>query len=117
MAIRKDPRYSSNAQVFIAEVPDTEAVIKNLSVGGLCVKSSAFIDVVLNRIYKIDVVPEASSSLKKFTVNAKSRWIRAQAARSESGFVIVIPPGNPGKALFDQYLKYLETHAEAAEES
>jgi hypothetical protein len=117
MAARKDPRYHAKAQVFIAEVPNTEAVIQNLSAGGLCITSSQFIDIVPNAKYQVDVVPEEESNLEKFTIDAESRWVRTKTQRSESGFVIVIPPGNPGKALLDKYLEYLAQHSEPIEET
>jgi hypothetical protein len=117
MASRKDPRYPSKGQVFIAEVPNTEAVIQNLSTGGFCIKSSQFIDVVPNANYQIDVVPEEDANMGKFTINAVSKWIRTQTQRSESGFVIVIPPGNPGKELLDKYLEYLAQQSAPLEET
>jgi hypothetical protein len=117
MAARKDPRYHAKGQVFIAEVPNTEAVIHNLSAGGLCITSSQFIDIIPNTKYQIDVVPEEESNLDKFTIDAESRWIRTKTQHSESGFVIVIPPGKSGKDLFDKYLEYLAQNSEPIEES
>jgi hypothetical protein len=117
MAVRKDPRYHSKGKIFFAEVPNTDAVIQNLSASGLCIKSAQFIDVVPNAKYQMDLVPEEESNLEKFTVDVESRWIRTRARRSESGFVIVIPPGKPGNVLLDKYLEYLALQSEPIEET
>jgi hypothetical protein len=110
MGTRKDARYPSAGKVYIAEVPNTEALLKNLSASGLSLESGEFLDIVPKAQYSVDIVPEEDSNLDKFTLNLESRWIKTNQKRSESGFVIVIPPGADASIL-QKYLAYLAEHS------
>jgi hypothetical protein len=111
MGMRKTPRYESGGQVYIAEVLDTKAVLKNLSSSGLCIESEEFMDIVPHAQYSVNIVPEEESDINPFTVTIESKWIRTRKDRSESGFVIVIPPGTSAEDLFNEYLNFLSEHA------
>jgi hypothetical protein len=111
MGARKDPRYVSDGQVFIAEVLDTKAVIKNLSVSGLCVESNDFLSVVPNSKYTVDFVPEKESNIEPFKLDIESKWVRTKKEHSESGFIIVIPPGTGTEDMLKQYLAFLAQHS------
>jgi hypothetical protein len=108
---RKDPRYESRGQVYIAEVLDTNAVLKNLSSSGLCIESEEFMNIVPHSKYTINVLPEKEANIKSFTIDIESKWIRTKKDFSESGFVIIIPPGTSAKELFTEYLDFLSQHA------
>jgi len=103
----RDTRFSSKGQVFISQISNTEALLKNLSASGLCIKSEGFMEVIPKTRYSIDVVPEKDSNIDKFSLEIESRWVRAKMKASESGFVIVVPPGTTAKSLFEQYLQFL----------
>jgi hypothetical protein len=109
--MRKNPRYESRGQVYIAEVLDTSAVLKNLSASGLCIESKEFMDIIPNSKYIIDVFPEKEANINPFKVAIESKWIRTKKERSESGFIIVIPPGTSGNDLLNEYLNFLSKHA------
>jgi hypothetical protein len=111
MGTRQSPRYESGGQVYIAEVLDTSAVLKNLSASGLCVESEEFMDIVPHSKYTVDVLPEKESNIKPFSIDIESKWIRTKKDHSESGFVIIIPPGTSAKELLDEYLEFLSHHA------
>jgi hypothetical protein len=117
MSLRKNPRYESKGQVYIAEVLDTTAVLKNLSASGLCIESKEFMDITPNSKYTIDVLPEKEANVSPFKVDIESKWIRTKKEHSESGFIIVIPPGTSGHELLDEYLHFLSMHAKIVEEN
>jgi hypothetical protein len=114
MGTRKDTRYEAGGQVYIAEVLDTKAVLKNLSASGLCLESSEFMDIIPHSKYTVNVLPEEESNVDPFTIDIESKWIRTKKDRSESGFVIIIPPGTSGSELLDEYLNFLSKHAKIA---
>jgi hypothetical protein len=103
----RDARFEAKGRVYIAEVLNTEALLKNLSSSGLCITSKDFLEVVPKTRYSAEIVPEGDSKLEKFKVELESRWVRAKKQRSESGFVIVIPPGTADKQMLEQYLAFL----------
>jgi hypothetical protein len=110
MGTRKDPRYESGGQVYIAEVLDTNAVLKNLSSSGLCIESQEFMNIAPHSKYTIDVLPEKESNIKPFTIDIESKWMRIKKDLSESGFVIIIPPGTSAEELLNEYLNFLSQH-------
>jgi len=103
----RDTRFTSKGQVFISQVSNTEAVLKNLSASGLCIESNDLIEVLPKARYSIDIVPEKDSNIDKFSLEIESRWVKAKLKSSESGFVIVVPSGTSAKALLEQYLSFL----------
>jgi hypothetical protein len=103
----RDPRFLAKGHVHIAEVTNTEAVLKNLSNSGLCIESNGFLEIAPKSHYTVDIIPEKESNIDKFNLEVESRWVRTKKQSSESGFVIVIPPGTSGKEVFEQYLAYL----------
>jgi hypothetical protein len=110
----RHPRYDAKGRVYIAEVSNTELLLKNLSASGLCVESQEFVGVLPSARYSVDIVPEEEAGLDQFKLEIESRWIRSQKRGSESGFVIVIPPGSEGTQALERYLAFL---AEAEKET
>ncbi|MDR1307536.1 MAG: hypothetical protein LBK74_08185 [Treponema sp.] len=106
----RNSRFFTQGRVYMAEVLNTEALLKNLSSSGLCIESSEFMGIVPKTRYSIDIVPEEESKIGQFPLEIESRWVKAKKQSSESGFVIVIPPGTDGKVLLEQYLAYLSSH-------
>ena len=115
----RDTRFNSNGQVFISQVTNTDALLKNLSTSGLCLESPGFMDVVPKSRYSIDIIPEKEANMEKFSLEIESRWVKQKMKSSESGFVIVVPPGTEGKTILEQYLDYLsdQPESEAADNS
>ena len=104
---KRDSRYSTKGHVYISQVTNTEALLKNLSSSGLCIESPGFIEVMPKERFSVDIVPEKDANIDKFTLEVESRWVKAKMKLSESGFVIVVPPGVSGKDFLEQYLQYL----------
>ena len=111
----RNPRFTSKGQVYISEVTNTDALLKNLSASGLCIESAGFMDVLPKSRYSIDIIPEKESHIDQFSLEIESRWVKAKLNASESGFVIVVPPGSAGKIFLEQYLKFLASQADAEE--
>ena len=108
----RNTRFNSNGQVFISQVANTDVLLKNLSASGLCIESQKLMEIVPNTRVSVDIVPEKESNIDKFSLEIESRWIKTKLRSSESGFIIVVPPGTSGRTLLEQYLKYLEEQAE-----
>ncbi|MCL1812076.1 MAG: hypothetical protein FWG29_00990 [Treponema sp.] len=113
----RDTRFTTSGQVFISEVTNTDALLKNLSSSGLCIETKGFMDVLPKTRYSIDIVPEKEANMEKFPLEVESRWVKAKMKSSESGFVIVVPPGTTGKTLLEQYLGYLASQPNNNEEN
>jgi hypothetical protein len=114
MGLRKNVRYNASGQVYIAEITDTGAMLKNLSAGGLCIKSSGFMNIAPNTKLTVDIVPEEDSSVQPFTVDIEAKWIRSQKGQSESGFIIIVPPGTQAETLLRQYVEFLAERSQEA---
>ena len=112
----RNTRFNSNGQVFISQVSNTDALLKNLSDSGLCIESSDVIEVLPKTRYSIDIIPEKESKVEAFSLEIESRWVKAKMKTSESGFVIVVPPDTSVKAMLEQYLHYLSSQPNAEQE-
>lgn len=108
----RNVRYQSKGQVYIAEVPNTDALLKNLSSSGLCIESSNLMDVLPKERYSIDIVPEKESNIDQFSLEIETRWVKTKIKSSESGFVIVIPPGTSRHDVLEKYLHYLASQSD-----
>jgi hypothetical protein len=104
---RKDERYPSKAHVHIADVSDTEPVLKDLSLSGCCIESSDFLDIVPHSRYTLDITPEEDAKLEKFALDIESKWVRTKRAYSQSGFVFLVPPDETN---LRRYVEYLSQH-------
>jgi hypothetical protein len=113
----RNKRFSSNGQVFISQVTNTDVLLKNLSASGLCIESPDLIEIIPKTRYSVDIVPEKDANIDKFSLEIESRWIKTKMKSSESGFVIVIPPGISGKALLEQYLDYLSVQSDTEQKN
>jgi len=112
----RSQRFKTKGQVYISKVVNTEAVLKNLSTSGLCIQSPDFMEILPKTRYSVDIVPEKDSNIDKFSLEIESRWVKTKMKSSESGFVIVVPPGTSGETLLEQYLNFLASQPGAVEE-
>jgi len=110
------PRFKTKGQVYISKVVNTEALLKNLSMSGLCIQSSDFMDILPKNRYSVDIVPEKGSNIDRFSLEIESRWVKTKMKSNESGFVIVVPPGTSGETLLERYLHFLASQPGAVEE-
>ena len=112
----RNTRFTSNGQVFISQVTNTDALLKNLSESGLCIESAEVMDVLPKTRYSVDIIPEKESHIDAFSLEIESRWVKAKMKTSESGFVIVVPPDTSVKAMLEQYLHYLSAQPNSEQE-
>jgi hypothetical protein len=97
------------------EVPNTEALIKNLSASGMCITGTGCMDMVPKKRYSVNIIPEEDSNVGEFSLEIESRWVRAKISSSESGLVIIIPPGASKHEALEQYLCYLAAQPDSEE--
>jgi hypothetical protein len=111
---RKALRYPTLAQAQIEGISGGETLLKDLSIIGCCVESTAYMEIKLNTQYKIEVVPEAASGIGKFELLAESKWLHTSGYSCEIGFAILESP--KGRA-FQRYVDYLSWRSEAGNSS
>ncbi|MDR1251929.1 MAG: hypothetical protein LBK62_07150 [Treponema sp.] len=100
---RKEQRYPAGAQVKMGE---SSLLLKDVSLNGGCIQSEELIDIVPNSNYTCIIVPEEESRLNTFEVDILSRWVRMKRTGSESGFIIIVPPGS---RVLESYIEFLKS--------
>jgi hypothetical protein len=103
---RKETRYPANAQVWME---DAGFVLKDASLNGGCVQCGYFPDIVPNGNYTLTVIPEEESRIEGFEIEIVSRWMRMKRTGFETGFIIVVPPGNKAVERYIEFLKLKNT--------
>jgi hypothetical protein len=107
---RKNLRYRTFAQARIGGIDGGETLLKDLSITGCCVESTAYMEIKLNARYKIEVMPEAASGIGNFEILTESKWLRTGGYSCEAGFAIL---ESPKGRLFQRYVDYLSWRSEA----
>jgi hypothetical protein len=102
--MRKDNRYTANAEVCMTPFSGHRVMLKDISLNGCCVRSSDFIDILPSTCFLIGVTPKDSPEVKDFALDVKSRWIRTSKGVFESGFEILAPEK---PAALEQYIQFL----------
>jgi hypothetical protein len=100
---RKEKRYPANAQVAMK---GSRLLLKDVSLSGGRIQSEDFIDIVPNGNYTIAIIPEEESQINGFEVEILSRWVRMNKNGSETGFIMVLPPGNK---MVEDYIAFLRS--------
>ena len=104
LELRKNPRYSTLAHVRIPGVLEGENLLKDLSITGCCLESTAVAEIQPNTQYQIEIMPERISHIGNFTLIVERKWLRNDGYSTEVGFLIVASP--KGKE-FQRYVDYL----------
>jgi len=104
--MRNELRFLSNALVYVLDETknQTKASLRDVSQGGLSIKSDAFIDIEPNSSYVIAIIPEKETNIEKFKLEIESRWIKLKKSQMESGFSVIVPFEEKE---FNEYLEYL----------
>ena len=104
--MRKAPRFLANALVYLDNKFESKNMIHllNLSEHGLCIMSENYLGDEPNSTHLLTVVPEEESGIEEFQLQVRSRWIKLNKSRTESGFVIVV---SFNEEEFKSYLEYL----------
>jgi Fe-S cluster assembly ATPase SufC len=102
-AKRREERYSTNAHAGMTE---DELLLKNISLSGGQIHGKEFIDVIPNGKYTLAIIPEKESNIDKFEIDIISKWVKIKRNGTESGFIIVLPPGSK---MVEEYIEYLKT--------
>ncbi|MDR0585792.1 MAG: hypothetical protein LBG26_00980 [Treponema sp.] len=95
------PRYNSVARVRINGF-EGEAVLRNASIGGFCMKSRTYAAIQTGERYTIWIQPERSANISAFELKVEVRWTQSSETSFSSGFLIVSAPAN------NHYEKYID---------
>ncbi|MHC6204428.1 hypothetical protein ACYULU_14715, partial [Breznakiellaceae bacterium SP9] len=87
------PDTPSRAAVLISGLSSKESGLKDLRLSGLRIRTAAFLGMLPNSHYTIGIIPEEEANVEKFALTIESRRIRVNPMYSESGFLIIVPPG------------------------
>ena len=104
--MRKELRFLSNAVVYVVNENEkkTEASLKDVSLHGLAIECSNYIDIEPNSSYVIAIIPEKETNIKQFRLEIESRWVKLNKVKMESGFSVMVPFN---KTEFEDYLEFL----------
>ena len=100
---RREKRYSTEARVRLA---DSELLLTDISLNGGHIQSQDFLDMVPSGKYTVVIVPEKEARMDQFEVEILSKWVRMRKSCSESGFIMIVPPGS---GEMDDYIEFLKT--------
>ena len=102
--LRKNLRYTTLAKIKIKEYGEEEFVLKDLSVTGCRMECSAEIEILPQRRFKLEIMPESEAKVNSFFLDVESKWIHLKGDSCEAGFSICESP--KGKQ-FQRYVDYL----------
>ena len=111
--MRRELRFLSDASVHVVDDSKKEAKanLQNVSLNGLAIKSFGYLDIEPNSSYQISIIPEKETNIEKIQLETKSRWIKIDKTKMESGFSIIEPLG---KTEFEDYLELLAMRGKVA---
>jgi len=101
---RKNQRFKTTAQVHIPDIQKGENLLKDLSITGCCIECPFFTEIRLDKIYKLEIVPEVIAKIESFVLEVLPKWIRSVGDTGEVGFNVIASP--KGKE-FQNYVDYL----------
>jgi hypothetical protein len=101
---RRHTRYRAFAKVKFPDHVGEESILKDISITGCCVECTSLINLKLDALYTLEMIPEKASKIGRFCLEVKSIWIRPGDYSSDVGFSIIASP--KGK-LFQRYVDYL----------
>jgi hypothetical protein len=99
---KREERYSANAHVKMLE---NQLLLTNISLNGGRIQGDEFVGVIPSGKYTISVIPEEESNIDKFEVDILSKWVKIRRSGTESGFIMVLPPGS---RIVEGYIEYLK---------
>ena len=110
--MRNELRFLSNALVYVKDESnkETQANLRDVSHGGLCIKSDDFIDIEPNSSYVIAIIPEKETNIERFKIEIETRWVKIHKSKMESGFSVIVPFDQKE---FNEYLEFLALKAKA----
>jgi hypothetical protein len=90
--------------VEISKVPESEGLLKNISITGCCVECTGTVDIKPTAQYQLVIKPEKDSHIGTFELTVDCKWVRSDGHGTELGFGIMASP--KGKQ-FQYYVDYL----------
>lgn len=102
--MRSTIRLQSSAKVKLQEIADKECILKDLSITGCKIECSFSKEIIPNKQFTLQIVPERASEVAPFIIVSESKWVNPGEKNCEVGFSIVESP--KGKQ-FQRYVEYL----------
>ena len=104
MEHRKYSRFLTLAKARIDGANEGETLLRDISVTGCRLECTAYSEIKLNKLYELEIIPESSTKIGTFNLEAESMWTRTGSYSCEIGFTITKSP--KGKH-FERYVDYL----------
>jgi hypothetical protein len=101
---RKHTRYKTMAQARIPHVLEGENLLKDISITGCCVESTAYADIKPETRYELEIEPEKDSRIKIFQLSVEAKWVKSSGYTGEIGFMVI---ASPKGRQFQRYVDYL----------
>jgi hypothetical protein len=108
---RKSIRYPTAARAVIAEISDSQALLKDLSITGCCLEYTMSVEIKPDAQYKARILPDTAAGIDAFDLLVESRWVRANDYSCEVGFAVTMSP--KGRE-FQRYVDYLAWRSAAS---
>jgi hypothetical protein len=104
---RNSPRYRALASARISGHPESQGLLKNISITGCCVEYTVKADILPNTRYKLEIIPEEAMGIDKFELQVEQRWVHSDGYSTDVGFMIA---ASPKGSHFQDYVDYLAYH-------
>ena len=101
---RENQRYKTLAHARIPHILEGNNPLKDLSVTGCCIESTAYAKIKPETTYQLEIMPEQIARIDSFVLEVESRWVRPEGNSGEVGFSVIASP--KGKE-FQRYVDYL----------
>jgi len=102
---RINPRFRTMGHAQIEGEITGELLLKDISITGCCLECTTLCDIVKDKKYKIIILPESSSRIDAFEIEAECRWMHSEDYVTELGFLVT---ASPKGRQFQRYVDYLE---------
>jgi len=111
--LRKNARYLTLAKIKTTEHRDGEFALKDLSVTGCRMECPAEIEIMPQKHFKLEIIPESEAKIEAFFLDAESKWIRLKGDSCEVGFYISESPKGKQFQRYVDYLSWRYTHGDS----
>jgi hypothetical protein len=107
---RKSIRYKTMARARIPHVLEGDNLLKDISITGCCVESTAYAEIKPESRYEIEIEPEKNSRIKNFQLSVEARWVKSSGYTGEIGFMVIASPKGRQFQRYVDYLAFRSSH-------
>ena len=110
---RESTRFQTLAKVKIKGSGEQEFPLKDLSVTGCKIECPAELEIMPNKRFSLQIIPETNSEIDSFVIKVESKWVRVGGHSCESGFSIVKSPKGKHFQSYVDYLSWRYSHGKS----